>query len=103
LDWENQRSEISFLVDPQRADDEKIYIQDFRHFLRLLCQVTFEDLQLHRLFSETYAFRYSTLAVLESLGFKQEGILREHVYKQGRWVDSIMHGLLAQDWQHAKA
>jgi RimJ/RimL family protein N-acetyltransferase len=102
LDWENARAEVSFLVDPLRAEDDQLYRQDFAHFLALLCQVAFEHLHLHRLLSETYAFRQSTLDVFKQLGFKQEGILREHVYKQGQWVDSIMHGLLAKEWQHAK-
>lgn len=102
LDWENGRAEVSFLVDPLRAEDDFVYRQDFAHFLALLCHVAFEHLHLHRLFSETYAFRQSTLEVFKQLGFKQEGILREHVYKQGRWVDSIMYGLLAKEWHQAK-
>lgn len=102
LDWENARAEISFLVDPIRAGNEVIYQQDFTHFLGLLCYVSFEHLHLHRLFSETYAFRQSTLEVFKQFGFKQEGVLREHVYKQGEWIDSIMCGLLAKEWHHAQ-
>lgn len=98
LDWENRRAEVSFLVDPIRAEDEKIYRQDFIHFLELLCQVSFEHLHFHRLIAETYAFRCSTIQVLERIGFNQEGILHEHVYKQGQWIDSIMYGLLANKW-----
>lgn len=98
LDWENARAEVSFLVDPLRAEQVIIYQQDFFHFLTLLCHVAFECLHLHRLFSETYAFRQSTLEVFKQVGFRQEGILREHVYKQDQWVDSIMYGLLAKDW-----
>lgn len=98
LDWKNSRSEVSFLVDPKRAEDPFLYPQDFRHFLHLLCQVAFEQLHLHRLLTETFAFRHSTLTVLEECGFKKEGVLREHVYKQGQWVDSIMHGFLSEEW-----
>lgn len=97
LDWENSRSEISFLVDPARASDPVIYNQDFLHFLKLLFQIAVDHLHLHRLFTETFAFRASTLTVLEKCGFKREGILREHVYKNGQWVNSLMHGLLLQD------
>lgn len=103
LDWENSRSEVSFLVDPVRAADPVIYPQDFLHFLKLLGQVAFDHLHLHRLLTETFAFRASTLAVLEQCGFKHEGTLREHVYKQDQWVDSMMHGLLAEEWRHAKS
>jgi RimJ/RimL family protein N-acetyltransferase len=102
LDWENSRAEVSFLVDPIRAQDSHIYPQDFSHFLNLLCQVTFEELHLHRLLSETFAFRHSTLAVFKQHGFKQEGVLREHIYKQEQWYDSILLALLATDWELEK-
>lgn len=102
LDWENRRAEVSFLVDPARAADEKVYRQDFTHFLELLCQVAFEHMYLHRLLAETYAFRHSTIAILEKMGFIQEGVLREHVYQQGQWIDSIMYGLLANTFIETK-
>lgn len=102
LNWENFRSEISFLVDPIRAENPILYSQDFVHFLNLLCQVSFVDLQLHRLMTETYAFRDSTLAVLEKYGFKKEGVLREHVYQNGQWIDSIIHGLLEKNWRRSE-
>ncbi|MFI0435415.1 MAG: GNAT family N-acetyltransferase [Parachlamydiaceae bacterium] len=98
LDWGNRRAEVSFLVDPSRAEIESIYTQDFKVFLTILCKIAFEQLDLHRLVSETYAFRSSTLKVLEEVGFKREGVLREHVYKNGRWCDAIVLALQGKDW-----
>jgi RimJ/RimL family protein N-acetyltransferase len=102
LDWESKRAEISFLVNPIRAADWTLYTRDFRHFLTLLFQVAFEDLHLHRLLTETFAFRWETLEILEEFGFKQEGILREHVFKGNQWHESIIHGLLASEYSPGK-
>ena len=102
IDWESLRAEVSFLVNPLRAEDSNTYIRDYSHFLTLLCQVAFEELHLHRLFTETFAFRLMHITILEKFGFKQEGILREHIFNGRQWHDSLMHGLLSKDWDHGE-
>lgn len=97
IDWESSRAEVSFLVDPLRLDNETGYLRDFSHFLELLYVVAFDTLNLHRLFTETFAFRKDHIAILEKAGFKLEGVLREHVRKRNQWCDSILHGLLADE------
>jgi RimJ/RimL family protein N-acetyltransferase len=102
LDWEAGRGEVSFLLNPQRVQNPTIYEQDFIHFLNLLFQVAFEDLNLHRLFTETFAFREVHIQILEKCGFKQEGVLRDHIYKGGEWHHSLIHGCLTgEDHFHA--
>lgn len=102
-DWEFGHAEISFLVNSTRSREFPLsYAQDCTHFLSLLCQVAFMDLQFHRLFTETFAFRKTHIALLESFGLKKEGTLREHVYKNGHWHDSVVHGILAEEWTPSK-
>jgi RimJ/RimL family protein N-acetyltransferase len=102
IDWDSRRAEVSFLVNPARAANLDCYAQDFTHFLDLLCQVAFEELHLHRLFTETFSFRVEHMYILEKFGFQREGILREHIYKRHQWDDSVMHGLLSGEWRHGK-
>jgi len=102
INWECQRAEISFLVDSSRNHDAKLYKQDFTHFLSLLCEVAFKDLEFHRLFTETFAFRKEHIRILEDFGVKKEGTLREHAFKRGQFVDSIMHGILSREYLNAK-
>lgn len=94
IDWQSSRAELSFLVNPTRRQDPYHYKRDFDHFLAFLYRVAFEDLRLHRLLAETYAYREETIDILENFGFKREGILREHVLKRNQWVDSVMLGML---------
>lgn len=99
MDWAAKRAEVSFLLDPARTHPAQAYAADFTSFLHLLCQVAFKTLKFHRLFTETFAFRKDHMAVLEDFGLKREGILRDHVFKNGKWVDSYMHGLLAGEYR----
>lgn len=98
INWHDKRAEVSFLLDPQRVANPSLYAEEFTCFLQLLCDLTFNYLCLHRLFTETFAFRTAHLAILEKFGFIQEGRLREHVYKNKEWTDCYLHGLLQKEW-----
>lgn len=38
-------------------------------------------------------------ATAEGLGMRLEGVFRHHRYFRGRWWDSAVYALLAQEWQ----
>jgi RimJ/RimL family protein N-acetyltransferase len=92
--WEHRRAEVSFLLEPSLSQANDAYARYFSTFLHLIQAVAFDDLQLHRLFTETYATRAHHISVLESSGFRREGSLKDHVRIQDRPVDSLIHGCL---------
>lgn len=102
IDWAAERAEISFLVDPARAQDPTVYQQDFSRCLEMLASVAFENLEFNRLFAETFDLRPAHIGILEAAGYRLEGRLREHVEVDGRVVDSLVHGLLRSDWTAEK-
>lgn len=93
--WEHRRAEVSFLLDPELAKIGETYGRYFTAFLRLIQSVGFDDLRLHRIFTETYATRAHHIAILESTGFRREGTMKDHVRIHGEPVDSLIHGCLA--------
>lgn len=93
-DWGNKRSEISFLLDTQRTGNDDIYGNDFFTFLDLMKEVAFSDMNFNRLFTETYDHRSFHISVLEKNGFRLEGRMKEHVFFNGKFVDSLIHGFL---------
>lgn len=95
--WEHRRAEVSFLLDTALSAAGDAYSRYFSSFLQLIKRLAFGDLGLHRLFTETYATRDAHIAILESAGFRPEGVLREHVRIGGQGVDSIIHGCLNID------
>ena len=98
VNWDSKHAEISFLADPT----DNNYEENFTNFLELLCQVAFLELKLHRLYTETFAYRTAHVQILEKAGFKPEGKLREHTQKRNQWQDSLLHGLLAREFLHEK-
>lgn len=99
IHWEDRRVELSFLVNPSRANNQEIYLTDFTHFIELMKTIVFDDLKLNRIFTETYNIRDFHISILEKCGFKLEGIMKEHVRINNQFVDSLIHGILKKEYE----
>jgi RimJ/RimL family protein N-acetyltransferase len=98
INWRDRRAEVSFLLSPLKESSPVDRELVFSSFLRLIQELAFKDLGLIRLWTETYAHRTAHLHTLESAGFKFEGCLRSHVMINSDPTDSLLHGLLADEW-----
>jgi len=65
---------------------------------RLLVKYGFEQLNLHRISSAAWAFNDRSIRLHLKVGFKEEGRLREAVFKNGRYHDRVEFGILRQEW-----
>lgn len=99
IHWEDKRTELSFLVSTDRTKDAEVYESDFENFIELIKIVAFDDLQLNRIFTETYDLRDHHISILESCGFQLEGRMRQHVRIDNNYVDSLIHGYIKQDYE----
>ena len=89
-----------------RTGEFGIYIgdNDFRgkgygkEALETLINYGFNNLNLLKIWAEVFG-NNSAIHLYKKLGFKQEGILRKNVYKEGEHLDSILIGLLKEEWK----
>ena len=58
----------------------------------------FERLRLHRVSAGCDVLNVSSCRVLEKLGMVREGHLRDGRYHQGRWRDTFVYGILAEEF-----
>ncbi len=65
---------------------------------RLVLAHGFEQLGLHRISLEVYAFNPRARRVYEKVGFVAEGTLRDALHYDGQWIDATVMSLLAPDW-----
>ncbi|WP_428326230.1 GNAT family N-acetyltransferase [Nitrosopumilus sp.] len=98
IDWKNKRAEISFLTDPARMN-ARLYEKDFSLFLDVIFKIGFKEIGFNKLTTETFEIRPKTMNILEQKGFKKEGLLKDHVKVNGKYVNSIIHGILKKDVQ----
>lgn len=98
ISWKDKRGEISFLVDNNRAKDQETYHRDFTNYLALIKHIAFKGLKWNRLFCETYDIRDKHIKIIEQSGFEREGRLKQHVIINGSKVDSLIHGMVKDDY-----
>jgi RimJ/RimL family protein N-acetyltransferase len=69
----------------------------------LMVQYAFETLNLNRVALQVYEYNVRGLRAYEKVGFRQEGVLRQENYREGRYWDTILMAILRQEWDEAKA
>ena len=62
----------------------------------------FSRFGVHRIWANCVADNVASAHVLEKLGMKLEGRLREKQFYKGRWWDTLIYAILADEWQAHK-
>lgn len=70
--------------------------------MRMMADFCFTDLGLNRITCEVYETNPRAWHMLESVGFKREGVLRENVLKEERFINEFVYGLLRHDYEKEK-
>jgi RimJ/RimL family protein N-acetyltransferase len=65
----------------------------------LLLQHAFRTLNLNRVWLHVYEYNPRGIRVYEKLGFRREGTLRQHTFRDGRYWDIITMGILRGEWE----
>lgn len=94
IDRANRRAELGFALG--RAHWGRGYMADA---LPAVITFAFERLGLHRLHADTDPRNAASIRVLERLGFRREGALREHYFVGDEPQDAIVYGLLRSEWR----
>ncbi len=62
----------------------------------------FSKLQLHRIYATCRPENTGSWHVLEKLGMRREGLLRENVWIRGSWWDSYLYAIVDDEWKTQK-
>ncbi|HEY6422510.1 MAG TPA: GNAT family protein [Pseudonocardiaceae bacterium] len=65
---------------------------------RTIIDFGFATLGLHRITAAIGPDNAASIAIITRLGFTEEGRLRDHVFTNGAWRDSVLYSLLAHEW-----
>ena len=71
--------------------------------LSCLLATLFERLKLHRVVADTDVENSASWTLLERLGLRREGHLRQSLWFKGRWADEYLYAIRREDWhKHAE-
>ena len=67
--------------------------------VKQFCDFVFENYDIHRIDAEVSADNVASRRVLEKIGFELEGLYRQKVYKDGRFMDEAVYAIIRDDLQ----
>lgn len=67
--------------------------------VRAMIDHGFGDLGLHRVTADVDPRNAAALRLVERLGFRKEGRMREHYRQNDEWQDGLLFGLLKREWE----
>jgi [ribosomal protein S5]-alanine N-acetyltransferase len=68
---------------------------------RLMVRHAFQTLNLNRVWLHVYEYNARGLRAYEKAGFRVEGRLRQDTFRDGRYWDTFVMGILRDDWKAA--
>jgi len=66
---------------------------------RLMIKYGFTELNFHKIYSGVYSPNKRSLRAAEKLGFKEEAIIKDEIYVDGKYVDTHKFALFKKDWE----
>jgi UDP-4-amino-4,6-dideoxy-N-acetyl-beta-L-altrosamine N-acetyltransferase len=67
--------------------------------LNIMLGYGFDQLNLHRIHLTVLSFNARAIRAYEKVGFRQEGVFREHIYRNGQYHDVYCMGILEDEWR----
>ena len=98
IDWKNRVAEAGIVIG-EKDYQNKGYGTEA---MELLVEYGFNTVNLNRIQLFTDAFNIKALKSYKKVGFIEEGRKRQCFWSNGKYHDSIMMGILAEEWNEKK-
>lgn len=89
INWIDRHAELSFIMDTTLEQEQ--FANIWSHYLPLIEQVAFEELQLHKVSTYAFDLRPHLYPMLEQNGYIREATLKEHCLFEGQYKDVVIH------------
>ena len=95
IDWKNRNAELGITI-----GDKEYWGQGYgTAAIRTLLKLAFEEMNLHRVFLRVDKDNERGIRCYEKCGFQRDGILREAVFREGRYHDQLMMSVLVSEYR----
>jgi RimJ/RimL family protein N-acetyltransferase len=94
INWRDRNAEVGIVIGKKEywnkgyGTDAMMTILDF----------AFNRMNLHRVYLRVYDFNPRGIRSYEKCGFKKEGVLRQDLYRDGKYHDTIIMGILKDEF-----
>jgi RimJ/RimL family protein N-acetyltransferase len=97
IDWRSRAGELGIVIGEKSVWNAGVGTDATRTLVRW----GFRELNLNRVFLRVYEDNAAAIRCYEKVGFKHEGRLRQDRYQDGRYLDTLVMGLLRGELEPA--
>jgi RimJ/RimL family protein N-acetyltransferase len=94
VDLINKNAEIAIILGEREFRGRGIGEES----LRLVCGFAFKYLGLNLISAQILSSNQPSLNLFRKIGFKEEGLLKNRIYRNGTWHDIVLMRLLSEEW-----
>ena len=95
IDWKNRHAELGIVIG-EKAYWGQGYGTDA---IRTLLRLCIGEMNLHRVMLRVDADNAQAIRCYEKAGFRKEGTLRETVFREGKYIDQHVMGILQPEFK----
>jgi len=95
IDLKNKKCEIGAYIGEKTFKGKGLGKEIFK----ALTSFCLKELNMNKTFLKAFLFNKIAIHIYESLGFKQEGILRQEILKKGKFEDVMVMSILRSEWK----
>lgn len=97
IDKYNQRCYVNCTIGDRDYADKGYDIEA----MKIVLSHCFDEKGMHKVATTAFDFNDSWIEKVQKLGFKREGVLREHVLKKGQFRDKLIFSLLRREYNES--
>lgn len=97
INWIDRNAEISFIM--KTALEEKEFEKHWGIYLNLIEEVAFKELKLHKIYTYAFDLRSHLYDILLNADFKEEAVLKQHVFFNNSYINVIIHSKFIIDYE----
>jgi RimJ/RimL family protein N-acetyltransferase len=97
IDFKNRKTEIGYWL-AKSYWGKGIVVEAVNRVVEYL----FLERRLQRVFARVWHPNTKSARVLEKAGFTLEGRLRRDTFRNRRWMDVLLFGILIEEWRHKR-
>lgn len=94
IDWKNSVATVGIFI----GDKDYLGKGYGTDAMNILIKFIFEQVNINKIKLHVFSFNIRAIKSYEKCGFKQEGVLRQEVFRNGQYHDDIVMGLLKEEY-----
>jgi len=94
-DFFNRHSEMGILIGDKNYWRKGVGTEA----CKLIINYVFEFHKMNKIWLAVHSSNISAYHLYKKLGFKEEGCLKEHVFKNGKFIDKYLMALFQREWK----